>query len=179
MENAETEGYQLKRNAEKRLQEAMRHFRDLIVREAGQLAAGRPIGPDDVDSAYQRLGFPDRDLEGAQTTITRTLRENRAIEWVAYGMAFALFAMGIAAICFGMIGSQDTSLRITSIVGGAVLETLLLMPLRMAINCRRHNIAIRMLGILIDRVDDPKKLTSLLHDTFQMVVVGDMPSASR
>jgi len=63
-------------------------------------------------------------------------------------------------------------------ISGSVLETLLLMPLRLAINCRRQNIAIRMIGMLIDKVHDPKKLSSLLSQVFRAVVVGDLPLAS-
>ena len=35
-----------------------------------------------------------------------------------------------------------------AICGGSVVEVLILMPFRFAINSRRHNIALRMLGLI-------------------------------
>jgi hypothetical protein len=46
------------------------------------------------------------------------------------------------------------------------------MPFRFVINSRRHNIALRMLGLILNRVDDPKKVAPLLKDTFLAVVLG-------
>ena len=54
---------------------------------------------------------------------------------------------------------------------GSIVELLILIPFRFAINSRRHNISLRMLGLIINRVDDPKKLAPLLKDTFLSVVL--------
>jgi len=166
---------QLDERAQRELTRITGELRRLLLDRAGRLAEGRRITADDLDQAYSQLGFPNRELEDAQAIITRTLRENRVSEWVAYVMALVLFSLGIVLLLAGVFGSQDVTYRITSIVSGSVVELLLLVPFRWAINCRRHNIAIRMLGILIDRVDDPKKLTTLLKDTFLAVVVGNVP----
>jgi hypothetical protein len=68
---------------------------------------------------------------------------------------------------------------VTGIVGGSVFELLILVPFRFAINSRKHNIAIRMLGILLDKVDDPQKLTAVLKETWLVVVVGKMPAGPK
>jgi len=92
-------------------------------------------------------------------------------------MAAAMFVFGLALLCIGIFADDSATYRVASIVGGSVVELLLLLPLRFAINSRRHNIAIRMLGILLDRVDDPKKLSTLLKDTFLAVVFGNSLSS--
>jgi hypothetical protein len=170
--------YQLKAGTEKELARITADFRRLLIREAKRLG-GNDFNPDDLETAYYRLGLPNRETEDAQTIITRTLKENRVNEWVAYGMALTLFLTGIVLLGAGVFGSQDTAYRITSIISGSIVELLLLLPFRFATNCRRHNIAIRMLGILIDRIDDPKKLAAVLKDTFLAVVTGKINVDSR
>jgi len=179
LENPKGNGdYQLKHSVERELAAILDRLREHILSEASRLAEGAPIRLDDLQAAYSHLGFPSREIENAQAIITRTLRENRVIEWVAYGMALVLFSVGIVLLLVGAFGSPDVY-RITCIVSGSVVELLLLLPFRFAVNCRRHNIAIRMLGILIDRVDDPKKLTTVLKETFLAIVVGNVPAEPR
>ena len=176
MENAkDNDAYPLKRSAQRELHRILDELEDLLVARARSFAEGRPIGPDDLGQAYSVLGYPNREIENAQMTITRTLRENRVTEWVAYSMALVLFSVGIVLLLVGAFGSPDVY-RVSCIISGSVVEMLLLLPFRFAVNCRRHNIAIRMLGILLDRVDDPKKLTTILKNTFLAVVVGNAPA---
>ena len=94
-------------------------------------------------------------------------------------MALLFFVAGMVLLGVGVFGSQDVGYRITSLVSGSVVELLLILPFRFAINTRRHNIAIRMLGILIDRTDDPKKLSAILKETFATIVTGNVNVDSR
>lgn len=179
MKNAKgNDDYLLKPGVEGELNRILERLRHELLARARALAKGDRIGFDDLGQAYSALGYPNREIENAQTIITRTLRENRVTEWVAYGMALVLFSVGIVLLLVGAFGSQDVY-RISCIVSGSVVELLLLLPFRFAVNCRRHNIAIRMLGILLDRVDDPKKLTTILKATFLAVVVGNAPVQPR
>ena len=99
------------------------------------------------------------------------MKENRIIEWVSYVMAVILFVFGLVLLSIGALGG-DVATRVGCLLGGSIVELLILVPFRFAINSRRHNIALRMLGLIINRVDDPKKLAPLLKDTFLAVVVG-------
>src|SRR5258706_3578269 len=124
--------------------------------------------------AFQRLVQPTKakiDLADAQGVVSQALRENQTIEWVAYGMAIILFMVGIGLLIAGAI-HQDTGTRIGCLTSGAVVELLIIMPLRFASNSRKHNMALRMLAHVMDHVDDPKKLAPLLKDTFLAVVLG-------
>jgi len=175
MENAQTDSdYQLRKGADKALARILAEFRRLLVAQAKRRSGEEGIEPCDLEDAYGRLGFPNRALADAQTIITQTLRENRVGEWVAYVMALLLFLAGMVLLGVGVFGSQDVAYRITSLISGSVVEMLLILPFRFASNTRRHNIAIRMLGILIDRTDDPKKLAAILKDTFATVVTGNV-----
>ena len=174
MENQENSGeYQLEPEAHAAVNEKVEQFRELLIKETGRLAAGDLLQPRHLHDAYRNLLRPNSG--DAQAIISRTLNENRIIEWVAYVMATVLFVFGLVLLSMGVFGGGDAAYRVVSIVGGSVVELLLLLPLRFAVNSRRHNIAIRMLGILLDRVDDPKKLSTLLRDTFLTVVLGESP----
>lgn len=171
MENQGSSGeYRLDPEADAAVDALVREFRGLLIKETNKLAAGESLGPHHLDDAYRNLMRPR--FGEAQAIISQTLRENRVIEWVSYGMATVLFIFGLALLSLGVLRDGDTTYRIASIISGSVVELLLLLPFRFAINSRRHNIAIRMLGILLDRVDDPRKLSSLLKDTFLAIVVG-------
>jgi hypothetical protein len=86
-------------------------------------------------------------------------------------MAVILFVFGLILLSVGLVNG-DLATRVGCLVGGSVVELLILIPFRFAVNSRRHNIAMRMLGLIINRVDDPKKLAPLLKDTFLAVVLG-------
>ncbi len=162
--------YQLDPEADAAVDEVVQQFRGLLISETRKLAVGEPLHPQHLEDAYRNLMRPR--LGEAQATISQTLRENRVIEFISYGMASVLFLFGLVLLAIGVVGDDAVAFRVASIAGGSVVELLLLLPLRFAMNSRRHNIAIRMLGILLDRVDDPKKLSTLLKDTFLAVVLG-------
>jgi hypothetical protein len=107
----------------------------------------------------------------AQEVISQALRENRSIEWISYGMALVLFVSGLLLLGFG-VAKDDVATRVGAFVSGSIIELLILIPFRFAINSRRHNIALRMLGLILNRVDDPKSVAPLLKETFVSVVLG-------
>lgn len=87
-------------------------------------------------------------------------------------MAVILFVFGLVLLSIG-VAYGDVATRVGCLVSGSIVKLLILVPFRFVINSRRHNIALRMLGLIINRVDDPKKLAPLLKDTFLSVVVGN------
>lgn len=175
MRNSETPPELLDPAATKAFQNLVADLREALLSQASKTCRGDRITDDDLFVAYKRLSFPSKDsvrFADAQTVISQALRENRIVEWVSYGMAFVLFVFGLGLFVAG-IANSDIGTRVGSLVGGSLAELLILMPFRFAINSRRHNIALRMLGMIINRLDDPEKLAPLLKDTFLAVVVGE------
>jgi hypothetical protein len=149
-------------------------LREALLSEALRTAVGGRITDEDLLQAYKRLSYPTRDsiqFADAQAVISQALKENRIIEWVSYVMAVILFAFGLVLLSIGL-ANDDVAARVACLCSGSVVELLILIPFRFATNSRRHNIALRMLGLIINRVDDPKKLAPLLKDTFLCVVLG-------
>ena len=159
-------------------QELADNFREALLTEAERgKSSGDQITVDDLYTAYKRLSFPSIDslqFANAQAVISQALKENRVIEWVSYIMAMILFFFGLGLLTLGAM-DNDTTTRIGYLLSGSIVELLILLPFRFAINSRRHNIALRMLGMIIDRVDDPKKFAQLLKDTYISVVLGGSP----
>jgi hypothetical protein len=155
--------------------EALRAFQDLVgdlrealLNEAAKLAPDGHITDEHLIAAYKVLSYPSRDslqFADAQAIISQALRENRLIEWVSYVMASVLFGFGLILLSIGTFAG-DVATRSGCLAAGTIVELLILVPFRFAINSRRHNIALRMLGLIINRVNDPKKLAPLLKDTF-------------
>lgn len=167
-------GKPLDPSATKALPYLVSHLRKALLSEANRLSTADHVTEEDLDQAYGRLSFPDKDslqFADAQAVISQALRENRVVEWVSYGMATVLFVFGLVLLSVG-VARADVATRVGAFVGGSVVELLILIPFRFAINSRKHNIALRMLGLILNRVDDPKRLAPLLKDTFLAVVLG-------
>ncbi|HEV3344482.1 MAG TPA: hypothetical protein VG125_29165 [Pirellulales bacterium] len=164
----------LEPSATKAFQDLVSNLRETLLAEASRQSAGNAISEDDLVLAYKTLSYPSKDsiqFADAQRVISQALRENRMVEWVSYGMAIILFVFGLVLMTAGIV-REDAGTRVGALVGGSIVELLILIPFRFAINSRRHNIALRMTGLIINRVDDPKKLAPLLKDTFMAVVLG-------
>lgn len=162
-------------SANEAFQTLVADLREALLSEAQRTAVGNRITDDDLLLAYKRLNFPTKDslqFGDAQSVISQALKENRVIEWVSYVMAVILFVFGLVLLSIGAMNG-DVATRVGCLFGGSIVELLILVPFRFAINSRRHNIALRMLGLIINRVDDPKKLAPLLKDTFLSVVLGN------
>lgn len=169
------EGKPLHPSAREALQGCLSDLRDCILIEANKHSDGSSIDEDDVYRAYKRLQYPTKDslqFADSQAVISLALRENRFFEFISYSMAVVLFLAGLTLLAIGAFVS-DVATRVGFLVSGSIVEVMILIPFRFAINSRRHNIALRMLGMIINRVDDPKKIAPLLKDTFLAVVVGD------
>jgi hypothetical protein len=161
-------------SANEAFQRLVADLREVLLAEAMRTAVGGRITDEDLLLAYKRLSFPTKDsiqFADAQAVISQALKENRIFEWVAYVMAVIFFAFGLVLLSVGLVHG-DVATRLACLLGGSVAELLILVSFRFAINSRRHNIALRMLGLIINRVDDPKKLAPLLKDTFVSVVLG-------
>ena len=88
----ESDEYQLSTSAAEYLEKAVGDLRKQLVREAKHASKGEPVAAVHIEHAWFRLGWFSREVEDAQSIITRTLRESRAVEWVAYAMALTLFS---------------------------------------------------------------------------------------
>lgn len=167
--------------SEQTMSQMLGEVRELLLARARKTSPGSLIGVDDLELAYKdllnRQGGPDS--FDAQAIISLSLRENRVFEGLAYAMAVLLFVMGAGLVAAGVFAGSDASYRVSSIVGGSLFQVLLLIPFRFAIQSRKHNIALRMLGILLDRNDDPRKLAEILKNTFFAVVVGRIPEGGK
>ncbi len=164
----------LEPSANQALQELVADLREALLSEAQRTAGSGRISDDDLLLAYKRLSYPAKDslqFADAQAVISQALTENRVFEWVSYTMAAILFVSGLALLSAGAV-SGDVAARTGCLLAGSIVELLILVPFRFAVNSRRQNIALRMLGLIINRVDDPKKLAPLLKDTFLTVVLG-------
>ena len=145
------------------LEEASDEFEELLLAEAARRAAGGPITEAHVRQAFEHLLDPNL-RKDVQAIISRALRENRAFEWLTYVMSLGLFALGAVLLGAGVLAGGDLGSRVPMLVGDSVPAVLLLPALRFAINSRRHNISIRIVGLLLDRAGDPKALKPLLKD---------------
>ncbi len=164
------------------LPDLVAHLRDDLLREAARLSAGNPVTADELHCAYSQFSFSrprDNPVADAQLIVSRALRENRAVEWGSYGMALVLFIFGLVLLSLGVVHS-DIGIRTGALLSGSVAEVLILLPFRFAINSRRHNIALRMLGYVLSfSQHDGKVAAALLKDTFVAVVLGESPMSAR
>lgn len=149
-------------------EERIADFRKRLTNAAEEnySSSGRKDGPnsEDVEKAYKLLTTPDKRLRPlAEESITIAFKENRFIQMAGYGMALVLFGFGIFLLGYSAFGPTDAVGRVASLVGGSSAQILLLIPLRFAVTARRNNLAIRILGYLLDRVDDPRLLAELVR----------------
>lgn len=165
-------GFQLDRDATSELAKLLAEVRERVLSRASLDAKDHDIGAADVRRAYDAIGYPDPAVSDAQRIVSTALAENRIVEWFGYGMAAALFVAGMVLVFVGVFGTTN-GVKVSAILAGTVFELLLLFPIRVAVNSRRHNIAIRMLGILLDRVHDPNKLSQILAKHFKDTLFPD------
>jgi hypothetical protein len=155
--------------ADARLTQLTDAFRSQLAYTAESLSLGRKVRKGeitvvDVEEAYTKLTSPTKASRAeAQKIITSAFKENRLIQFVGYGMAVALFTFGLVLLGYAIFGPADVVGRVAGLVGGSFAQILLLIPLRFAINARRSNLAIRILGHLLDRVDDPQLLAEMIR----------------
>jgi hypothetical protein len=173
--------FQLDVRAEESLSRFVSHTKKLLVDKAIKIADGRPVEPDDLEEAYAAITGRqvDKSIVDAQAIISWALRENRTFSGVSYTMALSLLLLGIIVVVAGIFSGVGATYRVSSIVGGMLFELLALIPFKFAANSHKHTLAIRMLGVLLDRVDDPRKLAAVLHDTLCAVVVRKTPEGSK
>jgi hypothetical protein len=151
-----------------------RQFRERLEAVAEEIYLARKanggVTAEHVEAAYKRLTAPiPGPRDPAQKNIRAALKANRIIEFASYVMAAILFLLGIFLIVYGVLGPVDVAGRVAALIGGPVTSLLLLLPWRFAINARRHNVAISLLGFLLDRVDDPRLLSRLIRQLLNEV----------
>lgn len=160
--------------AERTLNRFVADLRTFLLDSANGFADGDQITDECVERAFKRLSFPTKDqlaIADAHAAVSQAFRENRIIERIAYAMAVVLFVYGLILLSNG-IGSDTAAPSFGHLASGTIVELLILVPFRFAVNARRHNIALRMLGLVLNRVDDAKTLAALLKETFAAVVLG-------
>ncbi|GEM_PF-7086940 len=125
---------------------------------------GRQLAAEHVQAAHRRIvKSSDKSRSQAQRIIALAFKENKYLEIAALLMAAALFLFGIAIIGHGVFASAEAGVRITSLAGGSLLQVLVLFPLRITVKSRQHNFAIRILGLLLERIDKPEVLATLFR----------------
>ena len=160
------------------LPDVLARLRDDLIREAARLSSGNLVTEDELYCAYSKFSRSQaqgNSVAEAQLVVSRALRENRMVEWGSYGMAFVLFVFGLVLLSLGVV-QGDVGIRTGALLSGSVAELLILLPFRFAINSRRHNIALRMVGYVLSFAQhDGKLAAALLKDTFVAVVLGGPP----
>jgi hypothetical protein len=169
---------QLDIRAEETLSRFVSHTKKLLVDEARKIARGQPVEPDDLEEAYAAITGRqvDQSIVDAQSIIASALRENRTFTGVSYAMALSLVLLGIIVVLAGIFSGVGATSRVSSIVGGMLFELMALIPFKIAANSHKHTLAIRMLGAILDRVDDPRKLAGVLDNTLCAFVDGKTPA---
>jgi hypothetical protein len=152
-------------DAEDAIRVLVEEFRHRLEEEALEIKGARKatwVSATHVRTAYRRLTTPAGGRTDAQKLITTAFQENRFVEWTGYGMALVLFLLGVSLLVYAVIGPVEVAGRVASLVGGSVAELVLVIPLRFSINARRHNFALRILGLMLDQVDDPSLLADCI-----------------
>lgn len=167
----------VERDTDAVLEQRVADFRDRLKTATFQIHyssnRGGEITPEEIEAAYHQLMAPtNHSRSSAQENVTIAFRENWFIQMAGFGMALALFVFGMVMLGYSAFGPTDAVGRIASLVGGSFAEILLLIPLRFAVNARRNNFAIRILGYLLDRVDNPRLLAELIRRLIGEVAPG-------
>jgi mRNA-degrading endonuclease HigB of HigAB toxin-antitoxin module len=161
----------------KAVEEKQRQFNTMLESEIENIARGNVVTPADVERAFRLV--TNQAKKDAQADISVALRENRLIEWTGYAMAVILFLLGIFLLIAGIYQDNDAGVKIATIVGGTFVDLFFIIPLRLAINSRRENIQVRLLGVLLDRVNDPKVLAQLLRQLFKELSQSKSPGSPK
>jgi len=156
------------------LDKVLDRLRDLLKAKSSQLSRTRTASAYDVRHAFDEFMCGDRSpkFADAQKIISQALDENRRLERISYWMAVVLFLSGLVILIAG-VAFGDSTARSGALFSGSIVEMLILMPFRVIVNSRRENIALNMLGIILDRVDDPQKAATLLL-RFLAVFLGNV-----
>jgi hypothetical protein len=108
--------------ADRALQELVSDFQETLVGKASNLSTGDSVTEHDLYKAYEGLAYPSKEslqFADAQAVISQALRENRAIEWISYGMALVLFVFGLILLTVGIVHG-DPGTRVGSFFGGSI-----------------------------------------------------------
>lgn len=149
------------------LHELGERVKEMAVEFARQ--EGGKLSADHVKAAYRRhVKSPKSPRSQAQRIIAQAFRDNRYLEIAAFSMAMALFVFGVVILAYGVFASSDTGERVAGIAGGSVLQVLVVFPLRITAKTRQQNLAIRIFGYLVDRIEKPEVIAAL----FQQLLGG-------
>jgi hypothetical protein len=148
------------------LEDLVSEFKQQIKESAIRIARqqGVEVSADHVRAAYRRhVKSPKSPRSQAQRIIAQAFRDNRHLEIAAFTMALALFVFGVVILGYGVFASSETGERIASIMGGSMLQVLVLFPLRITVKTRQQNLAIRIFGYLVDKIEKPEVIAALFR----------------
>jgi hypothetical protein len=157
-----------------RLQAYLDDKREELLPRALWLSGGEYVSIKGLEKAISESRSPVADV---QDVISQALSENRRFEYASYLMILTLFVFGLFLLGRGALSADTT--RIGFLSAGSIVELLILAPLKFAITSRRHNIAIRMLGVVLNRVENPDDLAPILKNTFLTIVLGESSAQTR
>lgn len=142
-----------------------------LISEAARHAEGGLITVEHLDLAAKPLLIPEFDRgqfatklkqnvrrSQAKSVVERSIARNRPYELLALGMSVALFMLALFLLLWAAVDAQNTTPVTARLLGGMSCVGLLLIPFRYAVEIRRHNMALQLLGHLLDQTDDDQQL---------------------
>lgn len=97
----------------------------------------------------------------AREIIDEAIRENRAGEWITYGIAIVCVLVGVAAIIAGIVLDQGL---VT--LAGAIASALFWPAMEAARKTRRENLSIRLLEAPLSRAETATEAADALRKVF-------------
>lgn len=168
--------------AAKFLEEWVRSLRTTLLSAAADVSDGKHIRADDIQQIAQRFDFSDafrsqvstrlrkRTAQAtAKAVIEKSIRRNRPYARLAIGISITLFAVGLFLILRAAIAPQSSLQVVAQLIGGLGCGGMLLVPFRYAVEVSRHNVALDLLGPVLDQTDDGASVASALQALLKFV----------
>jgi hypothetical protein len=163
-------------SAARQLKSLLDSIQQTLLRDAVKLSRGDSITEDDLYNAARPLLSPDSEAAEfggrlqknlrrvkAKSVIEKSIRRNRPYELMALVCSVLLFLLGLLLILWAVLFSEQSLEVVARLVGGVVCGGLLLVPFRYAVEIHRHNVALDLLGHVLDQCDDESSLAAALQ----------------
>lgn len=133
------------------------------IREDHLYFAAKPLmARDSVGGEFGKRVQKNLRRVRAKSVIEKSIRRNRPYELMALVFSVLLFILGLLLILWAALFSEQSLEIVARLVGGVVCGGLLLVPFRYAVEIHRHNVALDLLGHVLDQCDDDVNLAAAL-----------------